>query len=104
CLASIMAVNWVKACSAQGSVPVVKHFAANNQELDRNSVDAQVDERTMHEIYLPAFKKAATEGGIVAVMCSYNRLNGSYASANDWLLHQVLKQQWGFKGLVMSDW
>jgi beta-glucosidase len=103
-LASIMAVNWVKACSAQGSVPVIKHFAANNQELNRNSVDAQVDERTMHEIYLPAFKKAATEGGIVAVMCSYNRLNGFYASANDWLLNQVLKKQWGFKGLVMSDW
>ena len=103
-LASIIAVNWVKACSAQGSVPTIKHFAANNQEWNRNSVDSQVDERTMHEIYLPAFKKAATEGGIVAVMCSYNRLNGFYASANDWLLNQVLKTQWGFKGLVMSDW
>jgi beta-glucosidase len=103
-LASIMAVNWVKACSAQGSVPTVKHFAANNQETDRNSVDCQVDERTMQEIYLPAFKKAATEGGIVAVMCSYNRLNDFYASANDWLLNKVLKSQWGFQGLVMSDW
>ncbi len=103
-LASIIAVNWVKACSAQGSVPTIKHFAANNQEWNRNSVDCQVDERTLHEIYLPAFKKAATEGGIVAVMCSYNRLNGFYASANDWLLNQVLKNQWGFQGLVMSDW
>jgi beta-glucosidase len=103
-LASIMAVNWVKACSAQGSVPTIKHFAANNQETDRNSVDCQVDERTMQEIYLPAFKKAATEGGIVAVMCSYNRLNDFYASANDWLLNKVLKSQWGFQGLVMSDW
>ena len=103
-LASIIAVNWVKACSAQGSVPTIKHFAANNQEWNRNSVDVQADERTLHEIYLPAFKKASTEGGIVAVMCSYNRLNGFYASANDWLLNQVLKNQWGFKGLVMSDW
>ena len=103
-LASVIAVNWVKECSAQGSVPTIKHFAANNQEWNRNSVDAQVDERTMQEIYLPAFKKAATEGGIVAFMCSYNRLNGSYASANGWLLNQVLKNQWGFKGLVMSDW
>jgi beta-glucosidase len=103
-LASIIAVNWVKACSAQGSVPTIKHFAANNQESNRNSVDAQMEERTMQEIYLPAFKKAATEGGIVAVMCSYNRLNGFYASANDWLLNQVLKTQWGFQGLVMSDW
>ena len=103
-LASIIAVNWVKACSAQGSVPTIKHFAANNQETDRNSVNAIVDERTMHEIYLPAFKKAAIEGGISAIMCSYNRLNGSYASNNDWLLNQTLKNEWGFKGLVMSDW
>jgi beta-glucosidase len=103
-LASIIAVNWVKNCSAQGSVPTIKHFAGNNQETDRNSVDAQIDERTLHEIYLPAFKKAATEGGVVAVMCSYNRLNGSYASNNDWLLNQTLKKEWGFVGLVMSDW
>ena len=103
-LASIMAANWVKACSAQGSIPTIKHFAANNQEVNRNTVDAQVDERTMHEIYLPAFRKAVTEGGVVAVMCSYNRLNDFYASANDWLLNQVLKKEWGFKGLVMSDW
>jgi len=103
-LSSIIAVNWVKACSAQGSVPTIKHFAANNQESSRNSVDAQVDERTLQEIYLPAFRKAVTDGGIVAVMCSYNRLNGFYASANDWLQNQTLKKQWGFKGLVMSDW
>lgn len=104
CLASIIALNWVKACAAQGSVPTIKHFAANNQEDNRNSVDAQVDERVMQEIYLPAFKKAVTEGGIVAVMCSYNRLNGLYASANDWLLNQTLRGQWSFQGLVMSDW
>jgi beta-glucosidase len=104
CLASIMAANWVKACSAQGSIPTIKHFAANNQEMNRDTVDAQVDERTMHEIYLPAFRKAVMEGGVVAVMCSYNRLNDVYASANDWLLNQVLKKEWGFKGMVMSDW
>jgi beta-glucosidase len=103
-LASIMAANWVKACSAMGSIPTIKHFAANNQEVNRDTVDAQVDERTLHEIYLPAFRKAVTEGGVVAVMCSYNRLNDVYASANDWLLNRVLKQEWGFKGLVMSDW
>jgi beta-glucosidase len=103
-LASIMAANWVKACSAQGSIPTIKHFAGNNQEMNRNTVDAQVDERILHEIYLPAFRKAATEGGLIAVMCSYNRLNNVYASANDWLLNQVLKREWGFKGLVMSDW
>ena len=103
-LASVIAANWVKQCSAQGVVPTIKHFAANNQETNRDSVDAEVDERTMQEIYLPAFRKAALEGGNVAVMCSYNRLNGHYASNNDWLLNRTLKQQWGFKGLVMSDW
>ncbi|MGA2229409.1 MAG: glycoside hydrolase family 3 C-terminal domain-containing protein [Tepidisphaeraceae bacterium] len=103
-LASIVAVNWVKACTATGAVPTIKHFAGNNQETNRNSVDAQIDERTLNEIYLPAFKKAAMEGGNIAVMCSYNRLNGSYASNNDWLLNQTLKKAWGFQGLVMSDW
>ena len=103
-LASIIAVNWVKACGVQGSVPTIKHFAANNQEDNRDSVDARVDERVLHEIYLPAFKRAVAEGGIVAVMCSYNRLNGFYAGANDWLLNRTLRGQWGFQGLVMSDW
>jgi beta-glucosidase len=103
-LASVIAANWVKHCAAQGVVPTIKHFAANNQESNRSSVDAQVDERTLQEIYLPAFRKAAIEGGNVAVMCSYNRLNGHYASNNDWLLNQTLKKMWGFKGLVMSDW
>ena len=103
-LASMVAVNWVKGCSSEHAVPTIKHFAANNQETNRNSVNAVVDERVMQEIYLPAFKKAVTEGGIVAVMCSYNRLNGHYASNNDWLLNQTLKKEWGFAGLVMSDW
>jgi beta-glucosidase len=103
-LASIVAVNWVKACAATGAVPTIKHFAGNNQETNRNFVDSEIDERTLNEIYLPAFKKAAMEGGNIAVMCSYNRLNGSYASNNDWLLNLMLKKAWGFQGLVMSDW
>jgi beta-glucosidase len=103
-LAAAVATAWVRACSSQGVVPTIKHYACNNQEANRNTVDVQVDERTLHEIYLPAFKKSATEGGIVAVMCSYNRLNGSYASNSDWLQNQVLRRMWGFEGLVMSDW
>ena len=103
-LSSMIAVNWVQGCSSEHAVPTIKHFAANNQETNRNSVNAIVDERVMQEIYLPAFKKAVTEGGIVAVMCSYNRLNGHYASNSDWLLNQTLKKDWAFKGLVMSDW
>src|SRR4029079_3507665 len=99
-----IAAAWVKNCSAQGVVPTIKHFAANNQETARNSEDSIGEERTLQEIYLAAFKRAVLEGGVTAVMCSYNRLNGSYASNNDWLLNQVLKNQWGFKGLVMSDW
>jgi beta-glucosidase len=110
-LASVIAAEWCKACTAEGVVPTIKHFAANNQETNRNSVDAVVEERVLHEIYLPAFK-AAVEGvqarrdgrGVLSVMCSYNRLNGHYASNNDWLLNDVLKKQWGFTGLVMSDW
>jgi len=103
-LAGVMAARWSKACSDQGVVPTIKHFAANNQETTRNSEDSIIDERTLHEIYLPAFKRAVLEGGTVAIMCSYNRLNGSYTSNHDWLLNQILKKDWGFKGIVMSDW
>jgi beta-glucosidase len=103
-LAGVIAARWSKACSDQGVVPTIKHYAANNQENQRNSEDSVVDERTMHEVYLPAFKRAVKEGGTVAVMCSYNRLNGHYASNNEWLLKDVLKKQWGFPGLMMSDW
>jgi beta-glucosidase len=103
-LASVMAMNWTKACSAMHVIPTIKHFAANNQETDRQSVDSEVDDRTLHEIYFPAFKKAVQESGIVAVMCAYNRLNGHYASNNRWLLTTTLKDTWGFKGFVMSDW
>jgi beta-glucosidase len=103
-LAGVMATRWAKACSEQGVVPTIKHFAANNQETNRNTVDAEVEERVLREIYLPAFERAVKEGGIVSVMCSYNRLNGRYASNNAWLLDEVLKKEWGFEGLVMSDW
>ena len=97
-LAGMMAATWTKACSEQGVVPTVKHYAANNQENQRNSEDSVVDERTMHEVYLPAFQTGGAGGGTVAVMCSYNRLNGHYASNNEWLLKDVLKKQWGFAG------
>jgi len=103
-LASVIAARWCKGCSDQGVVPTIKHIAANNQETARNSGDSVVDERTLHEVYLPTFRRAVLEGGTIAVMCSYNRLNGSYTSNHDWLLNQVLKKEWGFNGIVMSDW
>ncbi|WP_241841635.1 glycoside hydrolase family 3 C-terminal domain-containing protein [Pseudofrankia sp. BMG5.36] len=82
----------------------VKHFAVNNQETDRMQVSAEVDERTLREIYLPAFERVVKQGRPSTVMCAYNRVNGVYASENRWLLTQVLRQEWGFEGVVISDW
>jgi beta-glucosidase len=82
----------------------VKHFAANNQETERMAVSAEVDPRTLHEIYLPAFEAAVKQAGVWAVMCAYNQLNGVYACEHPGLLDEILRGQWGFRGLVMSDW
>ena len=103
-LAGRMAVGYVKGVQSQGVAACVKHYACNNQETLRNSIDARVDERTLHEIYLPAFEAAVREGHVRTLMCSYNRVNGDYASANHHLLTDVLRTEWGFDGLVMSDW
>ncbi|QHC56527.1 beta-glucosidase [Rathayibacter tanaceti] len=82
----------------------LKHFAANNQETDRLRVSADVDERPLREIYLRAFQRVVTEQQPWTVMCSYNRINGVLASENPWLLTSVLREEWGFEGLVVSDW
>ena len=82
----------------------VKHYAANNQEDDRLRVSAEVDERTLREIYLPAFEHIVRTTQPWTVMCAYNRVNGTYASEHRWLLTEVLRAQWGFEGLVVSDW
>lgn len=82
----------------------IKHFAANNQEFNRMSASSEVDERTMREIYLPAFETAVKKSQPYTVMCSYNRINGTYASENPWLLTKVLRDEWEFEGYVMSDW
>ena len=103
-LAGKIAANWVRGIQSEGVMATIKHFACNNQEWSRTSVDVEVDERTLHEIYLPAFRRAIDEGGAWAVMCAYNRLRGTYCSENDLLLSKILKDKWGFKGLVMSDW
>jgi len=103
-LAARLGVPIVQGMQSQGVVATVKHYAANNQENDRMTIDARVGERALREIYLPAFEAAVRQGGAWAVMSAYNRLNGDYATANKWLNLQVLKKEWAFSGVLMSDW
>lgn len=103
-LAAQMAVAYIKGMQSENVIPSVKHFAANNQEIDRMTIDVRVDERVLNEIYFPAFKASVKEGNVWSVMAAYNRLNGFYASENKYLLTEVLKNRWNFQGLVMSDW
>ena len=99
-----LAVQAVKGIQSQHVAACIKHFAANNQEFHRDSVNTLVDERALREIYFPAFKAAVQQGNAYAVMSAYNKLNGYWCSENDFLLNTVLKKEWGFKGVVMSDW
>jgi beta-glucosidase len=94
----------IRGIQSQNVIATVKHLAANNQETNRMTVSADVDERTLHEIYLPAFETAVNQGKAGAVMCSYNQLNSVYACENPALLTDVLKKEFGFSGFVMSDW
>jgi beta-glucosidase len=103
-LASRMAVAYIRGVQKEGVVATVKHYALNNQEIERDAIDVQADERTIREIYLPHFEAAVKEAGVQAVMCSYNKLNGPWTCESPWLLTEVLKKEWGFRGLVMSDW
>lgn len=103
-LTSRITVNYIKGVQKENVAATVKHFAANNQEHERMFVDVQVDERTLNEIYFPAFKAAVTEANVLAVMSAYNKLNGFYCSENKNLLMDELKGEWKFNGLVMSDW
>jgi beta-glucosidase len=103
-LTSRLAVNYIKGVQNENVVATVKHFACNNQEHERDFVDVRISERALNEIYLPHFKASVEEAGVLAVMSAYNKVNGTYASENDYLLLDKLKKEWGFKGLVMSDW
>lgn len=103
-LASRMAVAFVRGVQQEHVIATPKHFAANNQETQRNSIDTRVDDRALYEIYLPAFRAAVQEAGAWAVMSAYNKLNGAWCSENPRLLTDILKREWGFGGLVMSDW
>lgn len=103
-LSSRMVVNYIKGVQSQHVASCAKHFAANDQEWQRGTINVEMDERALREIYLPPFKAAVTEAQVQTVMTAYNRFRGPYCSENDYLVNKILKGEWGFKGLVMSDW
>jgi beta-glucosidase len=103
-LAAEVAIAMVQGTQSQGIGTSLKHYAANNHEDDRLRVSAEVDERTLREIYLPAFERVVKLSQPWTVMCAYNKVNGIYCSEHHWLLTEVLREEWGFEGLVVSDW
>ena len=103
-LAGRMAVSYIKGLQSQNVGASIKHFACNNQEFERMTISAEVRERALREIYLPAFEAAVKETQPWTVMCSYNKINGVYSSENKRLLEEILKNEWGFEGFVVSDW
>lgn len=103
-LAGELGAAYVNGVQSAGAGTSLKHFAANSQEWRRMSISSEMDERTLREIYLAAFENTIKKAQPWTVMCSYNKINGTYSCENNWLLNKVLRDEWGFKGLVMSDW
>jgi beta-glucosidase len=103
-LTGVLGGAWVSGLQSTGVGASLKHFAANNAEHDRMRSSSNIDPRTLREIYLRAFQRVVRTSAPWTVMCSYNRINGVYASEDHWLLTTVLRQEWGFDGVVVSDW
>jgi beta-glucosidase len=103
-LTSRIAVAYIQGVQSQNVSATIKHFMMNNQEFNRNNASSDADERTMREIYLPAFEAAVKEGHVGAIMDSYNLVNGAHSTQNTWMNTQLAKQEWKFDGIIMSDW
>lgn len=103
-LASVLVVPYIKGMQQNGVAASVKHFALNNQELWRGHIDVNLSDRALHEIYLPAFKSAVIDGDSWTIMGSYNKIRGQHACHNEMLLNKILKDDWGYKGVVVTDW
>ena len=103
-LTARIGVNYVEGEQAQGVASCAKHFAANSQEFERSTINEFIDERTLNEIYLPAFRATVQEAGVLSIMGAYNQVNSQFCCENQHLLDGILKEAWGFKGLVISDW
>jgi len=103
-LAGQIGIAWVKGLQSRNIGASLKHYACNNQEIERHRGSSEIDERTLREIYLPAFETIVKEADPWTVMCAYNRINGVYASQHNHLLNEILKDEWGYDGVVVSDW
>ena len=103
-LAAALAAGYIEGLQGGGVSATIKHFAGNESEIERTTIDSVIDERALREVYLRPFEAAVKQAGTWAVMSSYNKLNGTYAAENHWLLTEVLRDDWGFDGVVMSDW
>ena len=103
-LTAELAVGYIRGLQGQGIGATIKHFAGNESEIERTTISSEIGERALREIYLVPFEHAVKKAGTWGVMSSYNRLNGTYTSEHNWLLSTVLRQEWGYDGIVMSDW
>ena len=103
-LTASMVTTYIEGAQAQGVSATIKHFAANNSDWHRNVSDSIIDERTLRELYLFAFEHAIKKSGVMALMTSYNLLNGDYTAESRHLIHEILQGEWGFEGVIMSDW
>lgn len=103
-LSARMAVAYIRGVQSERVACVIKHFVGNDAEFERMTINSVIDERTLRELYLPPFEAAVKEAGVWGVMTAYNRLNGTFCTANGWLLRDLLREEWGFDGIVMTDW